>query len=168
MELLLVRHAIAEERDHQKRPDDRGRPLTQQGARKFRSVARIPGKAWDTPDLVLSSPLVRAWQSAQILEGVCGWPKPEEFASLEPGRKPAEVITALKKRAGIDHVVLVGHEPSMHEILSHFLSGSADSISLEMKKGGAALVRFDAAVRAGSAGLLWLLPPGVLLSAARG
>ena len=56
----------------------------------------------------------------------------------------------------------------MHEILSYLLSGSADSISLEMKKGGAALVRFDAAVRAGSAGLLWLLPPGVLLSAARG
>lgn len=167
MDILLVRHAIAEERDSQQWPDDRGRPLTRQGARKFRSVARILGKAWDTPELVLSSPLTRAWQTAQILEKVCGWPTPEEFPSLEPEREPAEIIAALKKRAEVAHVVLVGHEPSMSELISHLLSGSDERISLEMKKGGAALVRFDAAVRAGGATLLWLLPPGVLLSAAR-
>ena len=167
MELLLVRHAIAEERDLRRWPDDRGRPLMQQGARKFRSVARILGKAWNMPDLVLSSPLARAWQTAQILEEICGWPEPEELASLEPGRKPAEIITALNKRGEMARVVLVGHEPSLHEILSHLLSGSADSISIEMKKGGAALVCVDATVRAGSASLLWLLPPGVLLSAVK-
>jgi len=167
MELLLVRHAIAEERDPEKWPDDRGRPLTREGARKFRSVARVLSTAWETPDLVLSSPLARAWQTAQILEEVCSWPAPEEFLSLEPGRRPAETITALKKRAGAEHIVLVGHEPSMHEILSFFLGGSADSVSLEVKKGGAALVRFDAAIRAGTASLLWLLPPRVLLAVAR-
>jgi phosphohistidine phosphatase len=166
MELLLVRHAIAEERDLQEWPDDLGRPLTRQGARKFRSVARILGKAWDTPDLVLSSPLARAWQTAQILEEVCGWPEPVELPSLMPGRKSEETIASLKKQAKATRVVLVGHEPSMHEILSHLLSGSPDSISLEMKKGGAALVRFDGAARSGTASLLWLLPPGVLLSAA--
>jgi phosphohistidine phosphatase len=164
MELLLVRHAIAEERDSEKWPDDRGRPLTREGVRKFRSVSRILSKTWQTPDLVLSSPLARAWQTAQILEEVCGWPEPEELPSLEPGRKPAETVTALKKRDGAGQIVLVGHEPSMHELLSHLLCGPTEILSLEMKKGGAALVRFDAGVRAGAASLLWLLPPRIVLA----
>ena len=164
MEILLVRHAIAGDRDPAQWPDDRGRPLTREGARKFRSVARVLGKAWKMPDLVLSSPLARAWQTAQILEETCAWPEPEECPSLEPGRTPAETLNAVKKKDGAEHLVLVGHEPQMHEILSLLLGGSAGGVSLEMKKGGAALVRFDGAVRAGSATLLWLLPPRVLLA----
>ncbi len=87
MEILLVRHGIAEERDSRKWADDRGRPLTRPGTRKFRSIARILGKAWETPDLVLSSPLARAWQTAQILEEVCGWPEPEGIPLSRAGRK---------------------------------------------------------------------------------
>ena len=165
MEILLVRHAVAEERDSARWSDDRGRPLTREGARKFRSVARILAKAWEKPDLVLSSPLARASQTAQILTAVCGWPEPEGLPCLGPDGMPAETVTVLRRRAGVTHVVLVGHEPTMHQILSLFLDGTADGVSLEMKKGGAALVRFDAALRAGSGSLLWLLPPRVALAA---
>jgi len=168
MELLLVRHAIAEERDGEKWPDDRGRPLTREGARKLQAVARILSRAWELPDLVLSSPLTRAWQTARILTEVGGWPEPQECPDLEPGRKPSEILATLKKQAAAEHIVLVGHEPSMHEILSFLLTGSAGGISLEVKKGGAALVHFDASIRAGAASLLWLLPPRLVLAAAKG
>ena len=91
----------------------------------------------------------------------------QECPDLEPERKPSEILATLKKQAAAEHIVLVGHEPSMHEILSFLLTGSAGGISLEMKKGGAALVHFDASIRAGAASLLWLLPPRLVLSAAK-
>ena len=166
MEILLVRHAIARERDPAKWPDDRGRPLTRDGALRFSSVAQVLARTWEAPDLVLSSPLARAWQTAQILEEACSWPEPQECPSLAPERRPVEVIAALGKRAGAGRIVFVGHEPSLHELLALFLGGSDDCMSLEMKKGGAALVRFAGAVSAGAGSLVWLLPPRLLLAAA--
>jgi phosphohistidine phosphatase SixA len=116
------------------------------------------------PDVVLSSPLARAWQTAQVLEEACGWPEPEEFPALEPDRRPAGVLTALRKRSEAERVVLVGHEPLMHELLSHFVGGPGASLSMEVKKGGTALIRFDRALRAGGGVLVWLLPPRVALA----
>jgi phosphohistidine phosphatase SixA len=165
MDVLLVRHAIAEERDFDRWPDDRGRPLTREGTRKFRAVAQVLARCWETPDLVLASPLARTWQTAQLLEEECRWPEPEECPALEPAKKPSEILAMLKKRAEAETVVLVGHEPSLQGILSHFVAGAAEGLPVEMKKGGAALVRFDGNVRAGGAKLLWLVPPRLLLAA---
>jgi phosphohistidine phosphatase len=166
MELMIVRHAIAEERDSEKWADDRGRPLTKGGIRRFQTVARVLSGLWDAPEVVLSSPLARAWQTAEILRKEAGWPKPEEFPALEPGRDPAEAIAAMKKRAVAERVAFVGHEPFLHEFLSLVLSGTAEGIALEMKKGGAALVGFEGPIKAGAGDLLWLLPPRILRAAA--
>ncbi len=164
MELLLIRHAIAEERGVGARADDRERSLTVGGAERFRRIARVLAAVWDPPDLVLASPYARTWQTAQILDEVCGWPEPEACPLLEPPCKPAAAIAALIGRADAERVVFVGHEPALHEILSLLLGGSVDGVSLEMKKGGAALVRGDADSLAGNAELVWLLPPRVLLA----
>jgi phosphohistidine phosphatase len=165
MELMLVRHAIAGQRDPGKWPDDRERPLTGGGKRKFEPVAHALSRLWETPEAVLSSPLARAWQTAEILQKKAGWPQPEEFRALEPGRSPTETIAAMKKRPGAERVALVGHEPFMHEFLSLALGGTAEGIGLEMKKGGVALVRFEGPVKAGAGRLLWLLPPRILRAA---
>ena len=68
MELLLIRHAIAEERNSGDWSGDRERPLTSAGADRFRRIARVLATVWDPPDLVLASPYARAWQTAQLLE----------------------------------------------------------------------------------------------------
>ncbi len=166
MELLLIRHAIAEERRSGEWSGDRDRPLTSSGEDRFRRLARLLATVWDPPDLILSSPYARAWRTAQILTEECGWPAPEAFPSLEPMHAPAATVAALNQRTAAGRVVLVGHEPTLHEILSWLLGGSPDGVSLEMKKGGAALVRCEAGPEAGAAHLLWLLPPRVLLAVA--
>jgi len=166
MEILLVRHAIAGERDAAKWPDDRLRPLTREGIKKFRSAARGLSRLIEMPDAVLSSSLARAWQTAEILEGTCGWPEAERLAALEPGHKAAEALAALKKWGSDERVVLVGHEPDLGGLLATMLAGAPEVLAVEFKKGGAALVRFDEVPRAGGGKLLWLVPPRILRASA--
>jgi len=164
MNLYLVRHAIAFKLDPATWPDDRDRPLTPQGEKKFRQAARglkalVPGV-----DVVLSSPLVRAWRTAEILSKATGWPQPSRFDPLEPGTPPADVVDALQPHASAESVAMVGHEPSLHELLSYLLTGDPGNVRLTMKKGGVACLSVEDGLRAGSATLQWVLPPGVLRS----
>lgn len=165
MEVLLIRHAIAEDRGAGAWADDRERALTTGGAERFRRIARVLAAVWDPPDLVLASPYARAWQTALILAQEVGWAAPEACPELVPAYPPAAVLDVLRARSAAERVVLVGHEPMMSGIVSLLLGGSADAVALEMKKGGAALVRCDAPPVAGTAELVWLLPPRVLLAA---
>src|SRR3954454_17784885 len=114
MYLYLVRHAVAGNADPAQWPDDRERPLTPDGEKKFREVAA--GLATLTPkvDVVLSSPLVRAWQTAQILEKLAGWPEPQKSEALAFAI-PAEVMDALQPHAAVSSIALVGHAPCMQE-----------------------------------------------------
>src|SRR5262249_18753372 len=82
MELLLVRHAIAAERDPSRWPDDRDRPLTSQGEERMRRAARGLGRIAPEVDLAFASPLVRAWRTAEILHEEIGWPAPEASSQL--------------------------------------------------------------------------------------
>ncbi len=165
LEILLVRHAIAAERPPRGGSGDRDRQLTDAGVERFRCIARVLATVWAPPDLVLASPYARAWQTARILEEEGGWAAPAACPELEPANPPAAVLDVLGARAAAERIVLVGHEPVMSGLLSLLLGGSAGAVSLEMKKGGAALVRCDAPPVAGTAELVWLLPPRVLLAA---
>jgi phosphohistidine phosphatase len=164
MNLYLVRHAIAFQPDPASWPDDRDRPLTPQGEKKFRRAVRglealVPGV-----DVVLSSPLVRAWRTAEILRKTAGWPEPSRFDPLEPGTAPADVVDALQPHASAESVALVGHEPSLHELLSYLLTGDPGNVKVTMKKGGVACLSVDDGLRAGSAALQWVLSPRILRS----
>jgi phosphohistidine phosphatase len=164
MNLYLVRHAIAFNPDPATWPDDRDRPLTPGGEKKFRRAVRgldalVPGV-----DVVLSSPLVRAWRTAELLWKKAGWPEPSRFDPLEPGTPPPEVVDALQPHARAGSVALVGHEPSLHELVSYLLTGDAGSVRVTLKKGGVACLSVDDGLRAGSAALQWVLPPRVLRS----
>jgi phosphohistidine phosphatase len=167
MDLVLIRHAIAADRDFEKWPDDRGRPLTKEGAERFQVVAQALSRVCPPPDETWSSPLRRAWQTAQILEQVCGWPEPQELRALEPDRKPSEAVSFLKNRPGPESIAIVGHEPSLHGLLSRLVVGTDAGMLVEIKKGGAAMIHFEGEVRAGTGLLLWLLPPRLLLGSAK-
>lgn len=162
MILYLVRHAIAYERDAGKWPDDSRRPLTGKGEAKFRKIAGVVREMSITVDACLSSPYVRAWRTAEILNEEAAWPAPAEFPALEPGGTPAGVVKVLAKHKG-DTMGLVGHEPSLSELLAHLLVGSGAEVLGGMKKGGIACVEFEARPAAGSGSLLWLATPKLFL-----
>src|SRR5712672_3723056 len=95
MELLIVRHAIAFERDRQRWRDDAARPLSPVGIRQSRKAAAGLKEFSKAPDRLLTSPLVRARQTAQILTDVAGWPHAEEVNELLPGDSALAVLTLL-------------------------------------------------------------------------
>jgi phosphohistidine phosphatase len=167
MDLYIVRHAVAFDRDAERWPDDRERPLTPRGTRRFRRMARGIVRIVPELDTVLSSPLLRARQTAAILEKEAGWPAADLFPELEPGRAPGEVLRGLKSRARGDALALVGHEPGLHDLLGHLLLGPGAKWNGEMKKGAVAKVVFDQSVQAGAGRLEWLLTTKAVISLRR-
>ena len=163
MNVLVVRHAQAGERDPDQWPDDDDRPLTKEGARDFRTVARRLGAIVGRVDGVFSSALVRAWQTADILVAEAKWPKQERLADLEPGGRMPPILEPLRHAPSDACVVLVGHEPDLSRLVAWLLTDGRD-LELEMKKGGAAFVRFDGKPAAGKGSLAWLVSPKVLLA----
>jgi phosphohistidine phosphatase len=164
MQIYLVRHAIAAQRDAEQWPDDRDRPLTPKGEQRFRRAAKGLGKLVSSVDLVFSSPLERAWRTAVILHEGIGWPEPAGWSQLEPDHSPQQVVLALTPHASVGSVALVGHEPALSDLASYLLAGSGTEAGIQMKKGGVALLSVDGAPHAGSAVLEWLLTPRVLRS----
>ena len=162
MDLYLVRHAIAFDADPTQWPDDRERPLTPQGEKRFSRAARGLRELVPTVDVVLSSPLVRAWQTAEILSKKSGWPEPRRFEPLEPGHTPLELTDGLQPHAGASSVALVGHEPTLGELVSYLLTTDQGRARFEFKKGSVALLAFDGPPQGGGGMLRWLLPPGFL------
>src|SRR5882757_2248625 len=97
MDLLIVRHAIAFDRDRHRWHEDAARPLSPAGIRRARKAAAGLKKLIARPQRLLSSPLVRARQTAQILTDVAGWPEAEEVHELSPGQSALAVLTLLGK-----------------------------------------------------------------------
>jgi phosphohistidine phosphatase len=164
VEIYLVRHAIAAQRDPDRWPDDGERPLTAKGEARFQRVAKGLGRVVPSVERVFSSPLVRAWRTAEILNEVIGWPTPAKWSQLEPDRAPAQAVLALGSQADATSVALVGHEPHLSELASYLLAGSTGRVEIEMKKGGVACLAADEVPRPGDTLLRWVLTPRILRS----
>jgi phosphohistidine phosphatase len=156
MRLILIRHAIAVDRSPDI-PDD-ARPLTQEGRKRFRQAARGLARLFPTPDLLLSSPLLRARQTARIASRAWRLPVTDEDAL--GGGSVSDLQAALRRVPTQSTVAMVGHEPQLSEFLAHIL-GSSQPDRLTFKKGGAAVVDLPAGPE-GAATLLAVLPPRVL------
>jgi phosphohistidine phosphatase len=160
MRLLVVRHGIAEDRDAWARTgeDDTLRPLTDEGRRKMRGVARGLARVGPTPDVLASSPLTRAVQTADILDRAYGGVETMVLEQLTPERHPADLLGWLRMCASESTIAVVGHEPHLSDLLSWLLTGREGSF-IQLKKGGACLLSFQENARAGSAMLRWALTP---------
>ena len=131
--LYLVRHAIAGVRGGEW-PDDTKRPVTKKGAAKMRQAVRGLDSLGVRIDLVLTSPLVRARQTADILaDGLDPALTPIVASALAPGHPPSAVADALGAHKGCRGIALVGHEPDLGE-LGAWLLGAHEP--LVFKKGG--------------------------------
>jgi phosphohistidine phosphatase len=161
LRVFLVRHAFASHADPAQWPDDSKRPLTEDGARRFRSAARGIRRIVPDVDAVLSSGFARAWQTAELLHDEAGWPAPENCPALEAGRPASAALPILQDRDE-GSIALVGHEPYLSALASLLSAGGDGALNLGMKKGGVVLLAFDGAVEAGAARLQWALAPKIL------
>jgi phosphohistidine phosphatase len=167
LKILVIRHGIAEERGKGQGPEeDWHRALTDEGRKKMRRAAKGLANVVKCIDVLGSSPLDRALQTAEIVGEVFGV-KTSVAAGLVPGNGPGEVLkwvqqqTAEKKSSDerdVPIVAVVGHEPGLGVLVSWMLSGLNESF-VELKKGAACLVEFDGQVKAGHGRLVWSLRP---------
>ena len=160
MDLYVIRHGAAEERDATRWPDDCKRPLTESGRKKFRRVAQWLGEAVDDPPLVLSSRWVRAWDTAKILAEEADWPAPKACPALEL-ESNQRAISALRDHSKEQAIALVGHEPQLGELISLLLTGDEQGMRIDLKKGAAACLTLPSAFDPGpgKAVLNWIITP---------
>jgi phosphohistidine phosphatase len=162
MLLILNRHAAAGVRDPAQWPDDRERPLTDKGRKVQRDVSRVLRRLDLAPVLVLTSPWLRAAQSAEILAEVARVAQPAvpcEPLAADPdlirltdfvGGQPPEAIVAM-----------VGHSPWIEELASILLGGSTASIRMDFPKSGVMGIEL-AALAPGAGELRFFLRPKML------
>jgi phosphohistidine phosphatase len=161
MELLLIRHAIAFERDHHRWGDDGARPLSPAGIGRSRKAAAGLKALCIAPDRLLTSPLIRARQTAKILTDVAGWPRAEVAPELAPGEAAAAVLALLSKDRS-KRIAIVGHQPDLSALLTACLIRSHGILTIEMKKNAVACLSFDGPARVGCGVLKWLAAPRML------
>jgi phosphohistidine phosphatase len=161
MELLIIRHAVAFERDRHRWTDDAARPLSPAGIRRSRKAAAGIKELCKAPDRLLTSPLTRARQTAKILTEVAGWPRAEIAPELTPGEGAVAVLTLLAKDRS-KRIAIVGHQPDLSALLAACLLKDGSALPIEMKKNAVACLSFDGRARVGGAALRWLATPRML------
>ncbi|MBW4537546.1 MAG: phosphohistidine phosphatase SixA [Myxacorys chilensis ATA2-1-KO14] len=161
MDLYLIRHGLAGQ--HGDYANDAERPLTDEGKCKTRQVAKQLHQLGLKFDLILTSPLTRAKQTAEILQAE-GLSKQLEIAdSLAPGGELQQWLDWLVTwRAPNKVLALVGHEPNLSNWAETLVWGNAHG-SLVLKKAGAIAVTIpDSGTPIATSRLFWLTPPRFL------
>jgi phosphohistidine phosphatase len=159
VELYLVRHAIAAAQGPEW-PDDALRPLTDRGISRFKKAVAGLAALNLAVDVVLTSPLVRARQTADLLaHGLAKHPPVRVVEALAPGHDPARVMSDLTRGTRARRVALVGHQPDMGELVA-FLIGAERA--LPVKKGGVSRVDLRSSSGAPYGTLVWHVTPRIL------
>ncbi len=162
MKLLVLRHDVAEPREAAAGPDtDAKRALTREGKDRASKAARALAKLVGEVDVLATSPLRRARETAEFLAGELDGIELTEVDVLAPGHSPAAVALWLGEQEGVETIAIVGHEPNLSELVTWLVSGLS-APWLELGKGGACLLELPDRVAPGQAQLLWLLRPGQL------
>lgn len=162
MDLYVIRHAIAVDRDHPDVVSDAERWLTGEGIAKMKKAVRGLTRLVSHLDVIYTSPYVRAVQTAELVaNGYADSPPVRQTPVLKPMVDFHEVSRLLASHTARDCVALVGHEPDLSELISMALFPD-ESASIQMKKGAVASLELMAPLRPGNAGLQWLLQPRVL------
>ncbi len=162
MDVLVVRHALALDRDEARAAGmlDRDRPLTKKGLTRMRRAARGLGKLIPNVSALVTSPLRRAVETAEVLRSQYEDVRQVETEALLPDREPGELAQFLADGTFDSPVLVIGHEPHLSRWVSWCLGGELLPL-LDLRKGGACLVRFAGAPGARAGRLLWLLTPAI-------
>jgi phosphohistidine phosphatase len=159
LELYLIRHGVAEERGKDW-PDDSKRPLTPDGITRLRKSARGLNALGIGFDQIVTSPLTRTRQTADVIaEELKDHPPIATSDALAPAGSSAAVIQEITRHVRKARVALVGHEPNLGELAAQLIGARAP---LEFKKGGMCRIDFDMLPPKGGGMLRWFLTPKML------
>jgi len=161
MNLYLLRHGIAVPNDDPENAPDRDRPLTPKGVKRMRKAARGLRRLGIPFDSVLTSPFVRARQTAEMVAQALGLGDHlEEISALAPGNSVSDLWSSLTPYQNHEDLLLVGHEPFLSAILGYLLTHDEKrSVTVDFKKGGLCRVEIDALPPNNAGTLYWLLTP---------
>ncbi|MEM6291422.1 MAG: phosphohistidine phosphatase SixA [Myxococcota bacterium] len=159
MWIHLFRHGIAFDREDPRCPPDPLRPLTDKGIRRTRAAAAGLRRIGVEPDLVLTSPLLRARQTADIVRDVAaGGVSLKQSSAFVPEGDPSDMLDVLVQR-GAKAPLCVGHSPSLNELAAYLVGSDAAVVTL--KKAGLATLAVRA-LEPGGCTLYAVLPPATL------
>jgi phosphohistidine phosphatase len=164
MNLYIIRHAIAAEPGTPAYEDDSQRPLTDKGKKKMEKIAQGLKNLKVEIDLMLTSPYLRAAQTAKIVKKAFGLGKEQvvETEHLAPTGYGDQLIQFINEQyASTPNLALVGHEPSLGHLISVLVTGDPN-VSFTLKKGGVCRLSVDTLQYGRCATLDWLLSPSQL------
>jgi phosphohistidine phosphatase len=159
----LIRHGIAEDRDDFAKTgkNDAVRPLTPVGRKKMKHAAAVLRRVLRSIDVLGSSPLLRAMQTAEIIAKEYGGIDIVRIPALVPGKSPEEFRAWLRGQRSEASIAVVGHEPDLGEVATWLLCGQRES-RIHIGKGGVCALELPGSADAGTAELRWLLTPELL------
>jgi phosphohistidine phosphatase len=163
MNLYIIRHAIAVDEGTVGYESDSERPLTDKGRKKMRAIAKGLRNIGVEFDLILSSPYVRARETAEILAEVFKMKKNITFTeSLIPLATPELLIGEINETYSVESIAVVGHEPHLSTLIGILVAENA-KLDVTLKKGGVCYITADDLHHNDHrATLEWLLTPGIL------
>ena len=166
MQLYVVRHGIAIDREDPKSPPEPERYLTEEGIDKTKQVAKAMSALQVGADLLISSPYVRAMQTAEIFANALDYPKPKirQTDALLPGAEPSLFFRELAKDKQSATVFCFGHAPQVDQLIAAALGLKHEIASL--KKAGVALLELKR-ISPPSGQLVWLATPKLLRKAGK-
>ncbi|MFO0879939.1 MAG: phosphohistidine phosphatase SixA [Gemmataceae bacterium] len=158
MHLYIIRHADAVPLGEQGIIEDEKRPLTEAGQQQCASLVKALQRVGVNLDRLLTSPLVRARQTAEgISQGWGGTPPPILVCDLlAPGSKKRNILERLREQH-VDSLGIIGHNPDLSE-LTAWLLGDKDA-GLHLEKAGVACIEFDGIPGKSTGTLAWLVNP---------
>ena len=167
MNLYIVRHAIAVPREDPGYDDDSQRPLTDAGRKKFKKIAKGLAQLGTEFDVILTSPYVRARDTAKILAKEFGMKNNVAFSdNLIPPGNFENLIKEIQEKYDVNNLALVGHEPMLSTLISWLTTGNTDA-KITLKKGGVAFLIAENLYQDGRAALQWLLTPAQMVELAK-
>ncbi|MBZ5513389.1 MAG: phosphohistidine phosphatase SixA [Acidobacteriia bacterium] len=161
-DLYIMRHGIAVDRGSPGFSEDAKRPLTPEGKKKMREITAGLVRAGFDLDWIVTSPLVRAAETAEIVGEEMGGRVPRDSCdALGPGGSPEALLTFLAKQPSRRRVMVIGHEPDLSELAAR-LVGAGRHAHLALKKGGCCLITFVEFPPKSPGQLVWWLTPRLL------
>jgi phosphohistidine phosphatase len=159
LELYLIRHGVAAERGDDY-PDDSKRPLTNAGISRLRKEARALDELSVGFDHIITSPLVRTRQTADVFaETLKSKPSVSSSDALAPAGAPTAVIQELARHMRKGRIAIVGHEPNLGELAARLIGARTP---LQFKKGAICRIDFEVFPPKGTGQLRWFVTPRML------